>query len=210
MGADRRPRVIGAFAAGAALAGAYAVSVVRPSLAAAAIGAPAVALACFLVLGAAGQPVIQRYTLLLSLLLVPLASAAAFGWTQLEGDDSARRWWAPAGSLLAIGLAAVALIRLEDPQPLDGRIPVAADLEQLVRSDAVRNGVTDCGVLQVGATEYVPLARWVLDSQPDEVVAHDAGDAQRGILLAPIVDRPPAGAAPIEDSREWSAIALEC
>ena len=202
--------LIGAFAAGAALVGAYAVSVVRPTLANAAIGAPAIALVCFLVFGAAGQPVIQRYTLLLSLLLVPLAATAAFGWTRLDGDHRARRWWAPAGVLLAIGLAAAAIIRLDDPQGLDDRLPEADDLEQLVRSDSLRDAVAGCGVLQVGATEYVPLARWVVDLEADDVVAYDAGAPRAGTLVIPLAERPPAGAAPIEDSRAWSAFALDC
>lgn len=161
--------LIGLLPVAAGLAGAVASVRFRPALAPVAVGAPLLALVAYLAIGLAGQPVIQRYTLLLAVLLAPLAALAAFGWTVLRADDPARRWWGPLGLVLAVALAVTAIAGAGDRTALDDRLPVEHDLERLLEEELFAE-IAACASLRFQNADPTPLARWVLDL-PSETVS---------------------------------------
>ncbi|MGI8558058.1 MAG: hypothetical protein ACR2ND_07085 [Solirubrobacteraceae bacterium] len=160
----------------------------------------AVGLGTFVLIGAAGLSVIDRYLLVPSLMVIVFGAAGLGGWTMLAAGGRLRRAWASAAALLlAYGvLAAVSTVSVQKIQTeLGFRGDSHTALAAILSNRRVRSGLR-CGPLSVPNHKLVPDARWELHRGPAGVIARsDArlqaqhghiallGRTMRGVALYP-------------------------
>lgn len=159
-----------------------------------------IGLATFVVVGAAGLSVIDRYLLVPAMMLMVFCAFGLAGWTVLEPGSRLRRAWMGVAAILALYGVAVSASTLSVSNiqtELGYRGDSHSALAAILRSPRVRAGLR-CGPLSVPNHKLVPEARWILRRGPDGVIArsevrHDAalGHArlarlvQKGIALYP-------------------------
>lgn len=137
----------------------------------------------FLVLGAAGLPVLGRYLLLPAVVLALFCAVACLGWTALERTDPLRRPWRAVGTILA-GVVAVSLFGSAREiagisEFIEGRRAVQAELKAVSDAPPVRRALQHCAGVSVPDGQPLPLLAFWLDRSPTTFVVDRAGDADR-------------------------------
>jgi hypothetical protein len=144
-------------------------------------------LGTFVLIGAAGASVIQRYLAIAAVALLVFAGAGLAGFTVLE-----RSWlrtaWAVACGLLVVGGGAFYATRLDlghFDDELSFRGAAHRELVRVLRSEPVRAGLR-CGPLTVPNHKLVPDSRWVAGLPAERVIARAdprAPTPARGVAL---------------------------
>jgi hypothetical protein len=180
----------------------------------------------FLVLGAAGLPVLARYVLVPSIVLALCCAVAGLGWTALERNDPVRRPWMVGGGIV-MALVAFSLIgSVRDIRALTDftaeRRTVQADLHTLSEAREVRAALGRCAGLVVPEYQPVPLLAYWLDRSPARFAVDPAPSTPDAVVVAyarPEVGRvlsilprppvppgpPPAGARTLFSDASWTA-----
>ena len=146
--------------------------------------------AAFLVLAAAGLPLLGRYLFLAGFVLSLLAAVAVLGWRVLPEGARPRRRWAVLGLVLAVAMLAEAPLhagRLGDLRAdIADRDRIQSDLHDLVGSRDGESALARCGRLFVPNHRTVPsLALWT-GRRPREIVSAGLERPTRdGLYLAP-------------------------
>jgi hypothetical protein len=171
--------------AGAALGGVLSLLWLRRR-ALGAIGFGALALAVFIVVGAAGLPINTRYAFLTAAILCVLCGAGAFGWTRLEPSDPRRRWWIAGGALVLLALVAFTPAQVKsahrEMDKLARQQAIQDDLIALVEDGSVS---LRCGPVGVPNHAPVPLVALYLKASPAKVVSAQTGTISYGQYLDP-------------------------
>jgi hypothetical protein len=173
------------------------------------------AVAAFVVLAAAGLPIITRYTFAIDAIAVAFCGAAAFGWLALDRGDPWRMRWAFAGGAVLVVLVAYAPRQAE-------RLDATRDA--IARQDAIEDDLWDLGVpggapLGVPNHRLVPLVSLAADVPVGDVRTPPGidglgfvGPATPGVARAFILDprdpvpevaRPPRGSVPVRANDSW-------
>lgn len=143
----------------------------------------------FLAYGAAGLPVLVRYTFIALLGLTLLAAWAMAGWVQADVGSRRRRVVWAAG---AVVLAAAAITQVPETrdridaqaQAVTQRALAYDALRSLVRSPPLRRDLDGCPVLLVPNHRAVPLvALWTGRSAPAQVAAREPAVPPEGIAV---------------------------
>jgi len=146
------------------------------------LAAGVAAVAAFVVLAAAGLPIITRYLLLPAAILAIFAGAGAFGWRDLPPGPQ-RMWWARFSALALVVLVlfipgqAARIDRLGDA--LRTQATIQRDL-----GDIVRHGVP-CKPLAVPNRRPIPLLALWLKLDPRTIADAQAGLPTRGTYVRP-------------------------
>ncbi len=128
----------------------------------------------FLLLGAAGTSVIDRYLLTAAVLVMLFGAVAIGGWSMLEPGGTLRRvWMVGAALLVAIGVAqAVATVSVTG---IENELAFRDDshnaLAQVLKDPRVRADLKHCGPLSLPNHKLMPDARWLLDTPPSAIIA---------------------------------------
>jgi hypothetical protein len=144
-------------------------------------------LATFVLIGAAGASVIERYLAIAAVALLIFAGVGAGGWTMLA-PSRARRWWAAIATLAVVGGIAFTATRLDlgyFDNELSLRGAAHRDLVEVLDSAPVRAGLR-CGPLTVPNHKLVPDSRWIADLPADRVIARadpKAPKPDRGVAI---------------------------
>jgi hypothetical protein len=126
----------------------------------------------FVLIGAAGASVIERYLAIAAVALLVFAGVALGGWTLLRPS----RWrtgWAVTAAVVVVGGVTFTATRLDlgdFDNELSFRGAAHRDLVRVLESDAVQRGLR-CGPLTVPNHKLVPDARWVADLPFHRVIA---------------------------------------
>ncbi|GAC1438063.1 MAG: hypothetical protein NVSMB51_13300 [Solirubrobacteraceae bacterium] len=139
-----------------------------------------IGLGTFVLLGAAGLSVIDRYLLVPSLMVIVFGAVGLGGWTMLQVGGRVRRAWAGAAGLLTLYglLAAGTTFSLQKIQTeLGFRGDSHTALAAILRNRRVQAGLR-CGPLSVPNHKLVPDARWELRRGPTGVIARSDAGAQ--------------------------------
>ncbi len=155
----------------------------------------------FVLIGAAGLSIIDRYVQFPALVLMIFAGVGLAGWTMLVPGSPLRRVWGlGAGVLLAYGAttAALTLSLGSIETELSFRADSHRSLQAILNEPGVRAGLR-CGPLSVPDHKLIPDTRWLLSGGPHTVLARtdararaDAGDPrlarrlQQGVALYPL------------------------
>jgi hypothetical protein len=119
-------------------------------------------LGTFVLIGAAGASVIERYLAVAALALLVFAGVALAGWTMLEPGRLRTAWAVASVVVVAVG-GVLTLGRLhlsQFSQQLTFRGEAHHDLVRILRTPAVRAGLR-CGPLSVPNHKIVPDSRWI-------------------------------------------------
>jgi hypothetical protein len=149
-------------------------------------------LATFVLIGAAGASVIERYLAIAAVALIVFAGVGLGGWTMLAPS----RWrtgWAVATALVVVGGIAFYAVRLDlgyFDNELSFRGAAHRDLVTVLDSAPVRRGLR-CGPLSVPNHKLVPDARWIADLPYERVIPR----------ADPKVEQPTRGVALVVTSR---------
>jgi hypothetical protein len=188
----------------------------RRALVPAAVGI--VAAAAFVLLAAAGLPIITRYLILPASILAIFCGAGVFGWLNLPREDPRRRWWIAFAALAAVAILAFVpsqFHRLRDTRrALAIQQTIEHDLKTIVRR-------APCRPISVPNHRPVPLVALVLDIGPRSVLDATLTTPARGTFLDPasarvsknfildphdphpLVPRVPPGFRPGPSNRSW-------
>jgi hypothetical protein len=123
----------------------------------------------FVLLGAAGTSVIDRYLLTPAVLMMLFGALAIGGWSLLEPGSLLRRvWMAAAALLVAYGVAqAVSTVSIHSIKTeLAFRDDSHQALAQVLDDPRVRADLKRCGPLSLPNHKLMPDARWILDEVP--------------------------------------------
>jgi hypothetical protein len=137
-------------------------------------------LATFVLIGAAGASVIERYLAVAAVALIVFAGVALGGWTMLT-PSPVRRVWAIAAIAFVIGGVAFTATRLDlgyFDNELSFRGAAHRDLATVLASAPVRRGLR-CGPLTVPNHKLVPDSRWIAGLPADRVIARADPKAPR-------------------------------
>ncbi len=179
------------------------------------LGLLVIGLGTFVLVGAAGLSVINRYLLVPSLMVMMFAAVAVGGFTMLERGRMRTAWavLAALGVLFAIFWTAtrVDLTRLTNELALRGESRAA--LRTLLSDPAVR-AAKRCGPVLTPNHRLIPDVRWIMNLPEDQVVARtDLPSAARvhgGLAILParrsILLR--QGFDPVDDSPQDTANVL--
>ena len=147
-----------------------------------------IGLGTFLLVGAAGLSVINRYLLVPSLMVMVFAAFAVGGFTVLEHGRARTAWTVAAGLaiLFAIGWTALRV----DLRRLTGELTFRGDsraaLRQLLDEPQVR-AAAKCGPVTTPNHKLIPDVRWILDLPESKVIARSdtasSGGVDRGLAL---------------------------
>ena len=162
----------------------------------------------YVVLAAAGLPLLGRYLFLAGAMLSLFAAVAVFGWSALPPDSRPRAPWRIGG------LVVLAAILLFLPNQVDrlttlrddiaARQRVDADLHELVQSRRAHDALERCGTLYVPNHRTVPqLAYWTGRRPAAIVSAQRERPSRRGLFVAPVSRR--VAKLSILDKRDLSA-----
>jgi hypothetical protein len=144
-------------------------------------------LATFVLIGAAGASVIERYLAIAAVALIVFAGVGLGGWTMLAPS----RWrtgWAVATAVVVVGGIAFYAVRLDlgyFDNELSFRGAAHRDLVTVLDSAPVRRGLR-CGPLSVPNHKLVPDARWIADLPYERVIPRADPKAEqptRGVAL---------------------------
>ena len=187
------------------------------------LAAGALALAAFVVLAAAGLPIITRYTFAVDAIAVCFCGAAAFGWLLLPREHPWRWRWA------AIGIAVLALQVVFVPSQVD-RLRGTRDaiaLQDGIEDDLWAVALPRCpdhGPVGVVNHRLVPLIALSTGERPGRVraaplprgflgtyVEPATRRVERGFVLDPRdpsqeVAAPPRGLAAVGGNRSWRVL----
>jgi hypothetical protein len=179
------------------------------------------AVAVFALLASAGLSINTRYAFPAAAILCVFCGAGAFGWTQLARGDPARRWWATAGVLVLVALAAYApsQYRAGDSEmdKLARQQQIQGDLLALVHDHALS---LRCGPVGVPNHAPIPLLALYLKAAPERIVSAQVAQIGNGQYLDPasreveesyvldphdphVAVRVPAGFSPLTSNRSW-------
>jgi hypothetical protein len=128
-------------------------------------------LGTFVLIGAAGASVIERYLAIAAVALLVFAGVGLGGWTMLA-PGRARRWWAVVSTLVLVGGVAFTATRLDlhyFDNELSFRGAAHRDLVEVLESAPVQRGLR-CGPLTVPNHKLVPDARWIADLPFERVI----------------------------------------
>jgi hypothetical protein len=144
-------------------------------------------LGTFVLIGAAGASVIERYLAVAAVALIVFAGLGLGGWTLLE-RSRLRTAWAVLTAVLVVGGVAFYATRLDlgyfDNQ-LSFRGAAHRDLVRTLESPVVKRGLR-CGPLSVPSHKLVPDSRWIAGLGADRVIARadpKARQPSRGVAL---------------------------
>lgn len=141
----------------------------------------------FVLIGAAGASVIERYLAVAAVALIVFAGVGLGGWTILEPSRT-RTAWAVLCGLVVIGGAAFYATRLDlgyFDNELSFRGAAHRDLVRVLDSAPVKRGLR-CGPLTVPNHKLVPDSRWVAGLPVDRVIARadpETRQPTRGVAL---------------------------
>jgi hypothetical protein len=141
----------------------------------------------FVLIGAAGASVIERYLAIAAVALLVFAGLGLAGWTMLE-PSRARTGWALLCGLVVVGGAAFYATRLDlghFDNELSFRGAAHRDLVRVLDSAPVQRGLR-CGPLTVPNHKLVPDSRWVANLPVDRVIARadpKAKQPTRGVAI---------------------------
>ena len=157
------------------------------------------ALVAFTALGVTGLPVLPRYLLTASVLLVLFGAVSITGWAVLDRTSRLRRPWL----VVAVALAGVALLsvppyreRIDELRTRSALERAAqADLERLVTAAPARRTMASCPPLSVENFRLAPLLAYWLDRAPGSVRLAASGEPRAGteVVLRPsaVLERSP-------------------
>jgi len=157
-----------------------------PRRALAPLAAFLVLLGVYLLEGAGGSSVVDRYLLGAATMLLPFCAVAVGGWAMLEPGSLVRRCWiAAAVVLVAYGaLSAANTISLSSLRTtLAEHKQFHEGLAAALHSPAVRAELRRCPLVSLPDNKLIPDARWILDrpNQRDILARSQArSDAERG------------------------------
>ena len=192
------------------------------SLAAAVVGG--LGLGGFIVLGAAGLPVLTRYLLVPAAVLALFAAVAVLGWLALPADAPQRRPWMAAGALAAVLMLVSVPGTIDDNRAqasfMDGRREVQDGLLEIIRGPGGRELVERCETIATVDPRPAPLIAYWLDRAPDAVptrrlarvpgmafATYASEDAGRKLSLnsepVPVPAAAPPGMRPAARNRHW-------
>jgi hypothetical protein len=137
----------------------------------------------FVLLGAAGTSVIDRYLLTPAVLVMLFGALAIGGWSLLEPGSTLRRvWMVGAALLVAYGVAqAAATVSLKSIRTeLSFRKNSHRALAQVLHDPRVGADLKRCGPLSLPNHKLMPDARWILDVGSQNIV----GRSQARVLAA--------------------------
>lgn len=152
----------------------------------------------FVLVGAAGLSVIDRYLLVPTLMVMVFGAVALAGWTMLRPGLVLRRAWAVAAALIIIYGVVFTATRVNFHQ-FDAELKLRGDshrgLVALLDDPKVR-AARRCGPVSTPTHKLIPDTRWVLGASAGQVLARaDARQSaktraatQRGVALF-VVDR---------------------
>jgi len=127
----------------------------------------------FVLVGAAGLSVIERYLIMPSLLLMVFAAVAVAGWTMLEPGTLVRRVWMIA-SVLVVAYGVIFTATRVNLDHFFNELEFRGDshraLVQILDSRQVGAGLA-CGPLSTPNHKLLPDSRWILDLPKDRVLA---------------------------------------
>jgi hypothetical protein len=129
-------------------------------------------LGTFVLIGAAGASVIDRYLAIAAVALIGFAGLGLAGWTMLE-PSRVRTAWAVVMTLALVGGAAFYATRLDlgfFDNELSFRGAAHRDLVKVLDAPAVQRGLR-CGPLSLPNHKLVPDSRWVADLPVDRAIA---------------------------------------
>jgi hypothetical protein len=141
----------------------------------------------FVLIGAAGASVIDRYLAVAAVGLIVFAGVGMGGWTMLEPSRWRTGWAVLTGLVIVAGVAFYA-VRLDlgyFDNELSFRGAAHRDLVRVLDSPEVRSGLR-CGPLSVPSHKLVPDSRWVAGLDADRVIARadpKAKQPTRGVAL---------------------------
>jgi len=183
----------------------------------------------FLAIGAAGFAVIDRYLIVAAAAFCIFAGFALAGFAALDRFRALRVAWGIGAAAVLVAVVVFTLTRTlaleEFNADLDFRGDANASLERVLDSDAVATRLdAGCGPVTTPTHKIVPDVRWILDADPDEVVARSDPDREDSgeelVLIAEgrrTLDKqafdgdtpattqlPPAGYEPIARDRYYS------
>jgi hypothetical protein len=175
---DKLPLVL------AGIAGALLAVVLTPRRSKVPLALLASGLLTFLLLGAAGTSVIDRYLLTPAVLVMLFGAVAIGGWSLLEPGSLLRRvWMVAAAVLVAYGVAqtAATVSITSIKNELAFRNDSHRALAQVLRDPQVRSDLAHCGPLSLPNHKLMPDARWLLDEVPTDsqrIIARSQARAQ--------------------------------
>lgn len=166
---DKLPIVLGA------IAGVVAALRLAPRRSSAALASLACLLAAFVIEGAAGASVIDRYMVPSATVMLIFCALALGGWSLLDRGSRARRiWTVAAGVLLVYGIVQVnsTLTVRGLRETLAYHEELDSGLNAALRNEGVRRAIARCGLVSLPNNKLIPDVRWMLDDSPKvEVVA---------------------------------------
>jgi len=175
---DKLPLVLGG------IAGALIAVVLVPRRARVPLALLASGLLTFLLLGAAGTSVIDRYLLTPAVLVMLFGAVAIGGWSLLERGSLLRRAWMAAAALLVLyGVAqAAATVSITSiKNELAFRDDSHRALAQVLGNAQVRSDLEHCGPLSLPNHKLMPDARWILGEVPtrsESIIARSQARAE--------------------------------
>jgi hypothetical protein len=143
--------------------------------------------ATFVLIGAAGASVIERYLAIAAVALLVFAGVGFGGWSTLAPSRT-RTWWAIAAGVIVVGGTAFTATRLDlnyFDNELSFRGAAHRDLVKVLDSAPVKRGLA-CGPLSVPSHKLVPDSRWIAGLSSERVIARadpKASQPRRGVAI---------------------------
>ncbi|HXA53522.1 MAG TPA: hypothetical protein VNV37_01475 [Solirubrobacteraceae bacterium] len=178
---DKLPIVLGG------LAGALLALYLTPRRARVPLAALVLLLGVYVLEGAAGASVIDRYMMGAAALLLPFCALAIGGWSLLRPGSALRRAWMAAGAVLFVygAVAAVSVTSLSNARTtLAYHDDFHEGLAAALHSPEVRAELRRCPLLSLPDNKLIPDARWILGAaNQHEIVARSEAraDSEKGI-----------------------------
>lgn len=192
---DKLPVVLGA------IPGALMALKLAPRRARVALALLACLLAAFVIEGAAGASVLDRYMVAACTAMVPFCALALGGWSLLKrGSRTRAAWMAAAGALGLYGIvqagSTVTLGGLRDTlayhEELDG------GLAATLHGRSVRDAIERCELVSLPNNKLIPDVRWMLDDPHEpEIVARSQAREQAASGSQALMARLRAGSVAI-------------
>jgi signal transduction histidine kinase len=134
----------------------------------------AIGVAGFMVLAAAGLPVLDRFLLVPDATLALFAAVGLLGWRRIGPGPRRNMWLAWAGiaaTAVAIAIPGVATSIRDDHRGLAAQRQVVADLVHMLRTPDVEAAVGRCDAITTPEYRPVPLIAYLLRRSPSAITA---------------------------------------